>query len=67
MKEKLSIWLTFNEVNALFRMPLVAGGVLTIKDPKDPSDPIGSTTKQDQWDAYRNGSVANAVNSAIRT
>ena len=48
-------------------MPLVAGGVLTIKDPKDPSDPIGSTTKQDQWDAYHNILVANAKNSSIRT
>ncbi len=47
-------------------MPLVAGGVLTIKDPKDPSDPIGSTTKQDQWDAYHNILVANAKNSSIR-
>ena len=59
-KGKVKFWLTFNEVNALFRMPLVAGGVLTIKDPKDPSDPIGSTTKQDQWDAYHNILVANA-------
>ncbi|MDD8047989.1 MAG: glycoside hydrolase family 1 protein [Thomasclavelia sp.] len=60
-KGKVKIWLTFNEVNALFRMPLVAGGVLTIKDPKDPSDPIGSTTLQDQWDAYHNLLVANAL------
>lgn len=59
-KGKVKFWLTFNEVNALFRMPLVAGGVLTIKDPKDPSDPIGSTTKQDQWDAYHNILIANA-------
>ena len=59
-KGKVKFWLTFNEVNALFRMPLVAGGVLTIKNPKDPSDPIGSTTKQDQWDAYHNILVANA-------
>lgn len=56
----VKLYLTFNEVNALFRMPLVAGGVLTIKDPKDPSDPIGSTTLQDQWDAYHNILVANA-------
>lgn len=59
-KGKVRYWLTFNEVNALFRMPLVAGGVLTVKDPKDPFDPIGSTTAQDQWDAYHNLLVANA-------
>ncbi|MCD7808138.1 MAG: family 1 glycosylhydrolase [Erysipelotrichaceae bacterium] len=59
-KGKVKIWLTFNEVNALFRMPMVAGGVLTIKDPKDPSDPMGSTTLQDQWDAYHNLLIANA-------
>ena len=57
---KVELYLTFNEVNAMFRMPLVAGGVLTIKDPKDPSDPIGSTTEQDKWDAYHNILVANA-------
>ena len=60
-KGLVKIWLTFNEVNALFRMPLVAGGVLTVKDPRDPSDPIGSTTLQDQWDAYHNIVVANAA------
>ena len=31
LKARIKIWLTFNEVNALFRMPFVAGGVLTIK------------------------------------
>lgn len=59
--DKVKLWLTFNEVNALFRMPLVAGGVLTIDDPKDPEDPIGSTTQQDKWDAYHNLVVANAM------
>ena len=53
-------YLTFNEVNALFRMPFVAGGVLTIDNPANPSDPVGSTTLQDQWDAYHNFLVANA-------
>ena len=60
-KGKVKIWLTFNEVNAMFRMPLVAGGVLTINNPKDPSDPLGSTTEQDKWDAYHNILVANAI------
>ncbi|MBR1633493.1 MAG: glycoside hydrolase family 1 protein [Lachnospiraceae bacterium] len=56
----VKIYLTFNEVNALFRMPFVAGGVLTVDHPKDVSDPIGSTTLQDQWNAYHNFLVANA-------
>lgn len=60
-KGKVKYWLTFNEVNNLFRMPLVAGGVLTIDNPADPTDPIGSTTKQDIWDAYHNILVANAL------
>ncbi|MBQ0066129.1 MAG: glycoside hydrolase family 1 protein [Firmicutes bacterium] len=59
-KGKVKVWLTFNEVNAMFRMPLVAGGVLTI-NPKDPEDPLGSTTEQDKWDAYHNILVANAL------
>jgi len=53
-------YLTFNEVNALFRMPFVAGGVLTIDNPADPAKPVESTTMQDQWDAYHNFLVANA-------
>ena len=59
-KGLVKYWLTFNEVNNMFRIPLVAAGVLTVKDPKDPSDPIGSTTKQDIWDGYHNILVANA-------
>ncbi len=59
-KGLVKMWLTFNEVNNAFRIPLVAAGVLTINDPADPSDPIGSTTKQDIWDAYHNILVANA-------
>lgn len=35
-------------------------GLLTIKDPKDPSDPIGSMTKEDFWQAYYNLLIANA-------
>ena len=34
--------------------------MLTIDNPADPSDPIGSTTAQDKWDAYHNLLVANA-------
>ena len=63
--DKVKFWLTFNEVNLLFRMPFVAGGVLTIDNPKDPSNPVGSTTLQDQWDAYHNLCVANAMTVKI--
>lgn len=59
-KGKVKYYLTFNEVNAMFRMPFVAGGVLTIDNPANPDDPIGSTTMQDKWDAYHNFLVANA-------
>ena len=60
-KGKVRLYLTFNEVNNMFRMPFISGAVLTIKDPKDPSDPIGSTTIQDKWNAYHNIVVANAL------
>ena len=59
-KGKVKYWLTFNEVNNMMINPLVAGGVLTIDNPKDPSDPIGSTTEKDKWLAYYNICVANA-------
>ncbi len=59
-KGKVKYWLTFNEVNNLLKNPLVAGGTLTIDDPADPSDPIGSTTEKNKWQAYYNLLVANA-------
>ena len=60
-KGKVRYWLTFNEVNNMFRIPFVSGAVLTIDNPADPSDPIGSTTEQDKWDAFHNIVVANAM------
>lgn len=59
-KGKVKYWLTFNEVNNLLRNPFVAGSILTIDDPEDPSDPIGSTTEKDKWQGYYNLLVANA-------
>lgn len=59
-KGKVKYWLTFNEVNNLLRNPFVAGSILTIDNPKDPSDPIGSTTEKDKWQGYYNLLVANA-------
>ncbi|MGN1183220.1 MAG: glycoside hydrolase family 1 protein [Faecalibacillus sp.] len=59
-KGKVKYWLTFNEVNNLLRNPFVAGSILTIDDPKDPTDPIGSTTEKDKWQGYYNLLVANA-------
>ncbi len=58
-KGKVKYWLTFNEVNNLLKNPMVAGGVLAT-DPADPSDPIGSTTEKEKWQAYYNLLVANA-------
>lgn len=59
-KGKVKYYMTFNEVNNLYKNPLVAGGVLTIDNPADPSDPIGSTTEKDKWQAYYHLLVANA-------
>lgn len=59
-KGKVKYWLTFNEVNNLLKNPFVAGSILTIKDPADPTDPIGSTTEKDKWQGYYNLLVANA-------
>jgi 6-phospho-beta-glucosidase len=59
-KGKVKYYMTFNEVNNLLKNPLVAGGVLTVDNPADPSDPIGSTTEKDKWQAYYNLLVANA-------
>ena len=59
-KGKVKYWLTFNEVNAMLRNPFVAGSVLTIDNPADPTDPIGSTTQKDIWQGYYNILVANA-------
>lgn len=58
-KGVVKYWLTFNEVNALLRNPLVAGGLLCL-DPADPEDPIGSITEKEKWQGYYNICVANA-------
>lgn len=58
-KGKVKYWLTFNEVNNMMKMPLVAGGLLSL-NPQDPSDPIGSITEKEKWQAYYNICVANA-------
>ena len=63
-KGKVKYWLTFNEVNNMMHNPLVAGGVLTL-NPSDPSDPIGSTTLKDKWQAYYHICVANACTVKI--
>ena len=59
-KGKVKYWLTFNEVNNLLKNPFVAGSILTIDNPKDKEDPIGSTTEKDKWQGYYNILVANA-------
>ena len=59
-KGKVKYWLTFNEVNAMLRNPFVAGGLLTIDHPSDPSNPLASITQKDIWQGYYNILVANA-------
>lgn len=58
-KGKVKYWLTFNEVNNMMRNPFVAAGILNL-DPADKTDPIGSITEQEKWQAYYNICVANA-------
>lgn len=60
-KGKVRFWMTFNEVNMLMKAPFVGGAVLTIDNPANPEDPIGSTTLKDKWQAYWNLCVANAM------
>ena len=57
-KGKVKYYLTFNEVNNLQRMSLVAGGVLST-DPAFRDKPYDAPLKE-KWQAYYNIAVANA-------
>ena len=59
-KGKVKYWLTFNEVNAMLRNPMIAAGVLHIDDPQYKDDAKKSITQKDVWTAYRNILIANA-------
>lgn len=58
-KDKVKYWMTFNEVNNLFRMPFAAGGVLDIH-PKNTEIPNADLTKADLYKAAHYIFVANA-------
>ncbi len=58
LKGKVKYWLTFNEVNNMNRIALVAGGVLSTV-PEDKNNPLAISLK-DKWQAYYNILVANA-------
>lgn len=58
-KNKVKYWMTFNEVNNMYRRPVISGGMLSQK-PLDKQDP----TKVDEdeiWQAYVNLLVGNSL------
>jgi 6-phospho-beta-glucosidase len=57
-KGKVHLWLTFNEVNNIYRRPVVSAGVLSIA-PFDKNDPL-KVSPEDTWQAYANILVGNA-------
>ncbi len=57
-KGKVKYWLTFNEVNNMWKLAFVAGGALSIT-PEDKNDPLAISEK-DRWQAYAHILVANA-------
>ncbi len=58
-KEKVKYWLTFNEVNNLYRRPVVSAGVMSVNPPFDKSNPL-KVSPEDTWQAYANILVGNA-------
>lgn len=57
-KGKVKLWMTFNEVNNLYRRPMISGGMLSL-DPENKVNPQHVNLK-DQWQGYYNLLVANA-------
>ena len=57
-KGKVRYWMTFNEVNNLYRRPVISAGVLSL-DPPDKSNPL-IVRREDMWQAYVNILVGNA-------
>ncbi|MBR3345231.1 MAG: glycoside hydrolase family 1 protein [Solobacterium sp.] len=56
-------WLTFNEINNMFRRPVISGGILDIH-PADTTKPL-VITEHDRWQSYCNLLVANALTVKI--
>ena len=57
-KGKVKYWLTFNEVNNMYRRPVVSGGIMSIK-PFDKNDPL-AVSDEELWQAYVNLLIGNA-------
>ncbi len=55
---KVKYWLTFNEVNNLYRRPMISAGVLSTK-PFDKNDPL-RISEEEMWQSYMNIVIANA-------
>ena len=62
-KGKVRLWMTFNEVNNMYRRPMVSGGILSTK-PEDKNNPLALSDK-DKWQGYYNILVANAMTVKI--
>ncbi|MBO6046914.1 MAG: family 1 glycosylhydrolase [Erysipelotrichaceae bacterium] len=58
-KGKVKYYMTFNEVNNLYRRPVVSAGVLSINPPFDKNDPL-KVSPADTWQAYVNLLVGSA-------
>ncbi|MCR5228589.1 MAG: glycoside hydrolase family 1 protein [Solobacterium sp.] len=58
-KNKVKYWLTFNEVNNMYRRPVVSAGILSVK-PYDKTNPLAISEKE-KWDSYCNLVKANAM------
>lgn len=59
-KSKVKIWMTFNEINNLYRMPFAAGGILDI-DPINTNEPIANLKQKDLNQAIHYIMIANAL------
>ena len=57
-KGKVKYYLTFNEVNNMYRRPVISGGILSTK-PYDKNDPF-AVSEQEIWDGYCNLLVGSA-------
>ena len=57
-KDKVQYWLTFNEVNNMYRRPVISAGMLSTK-PYDKTNPL-LVSEEEKWQAYINLCIANA-------
>lgn len=59
-KDKVTYWLTFNEINNAFKIPFAAAGVISFP-PSDPSQPMGDIDDAKIYQACHHMFVANAL------